>query len=137
MDDRHETTVDLDDPPAAVWDALTDPPGVEAWLGEGSTLVPVEGTPIDVADTETGTRRHGKVDEVEPERRLVFTWWPADGDSVDSRSTVTIHLTPNGFGTRLVVTEQRLAAQAAWRWRIASVELCLIAAHMPVGASRC
>lgn len=124
------TLADLPASPDEVWEVVSSPDGVEAWLGEGSTLPPVEGADLDVADTETGTRRRGRVESVEPGHRLGYVWWPADdeegGDGAATR--VEIQLVPHGPGTRLTVTETPVAAppvggSAAWAWRMASVEL--------------
>jgi uncharacterized protein YndB with AHSA1/START domain len=140
MDDPHEatpytTTADLDAPPDQVWEALTDGDGVEAWLGEGSTIEVIDGGTLDASDPETGIIRRGRIDEVEPERRLAYTWWPTDDPH--QRSTVTIELIPTGAGTRLVITERPMAPTAsarvdqgrtAWVWRAASLELRLLSA---------
>lgn len=122
--------------PAEVWEALTSPTGVEQWLGEGSELLPVEGAALDVADVETGIRKHGRVDDVEPGRRLGYVWWPADGDDPGTAATrVAIELVPHEGGTTLVVTETphqpgRASAStsavtpadsSAWCWRFGTV----------------
>ena len=129
------TETELDASPDEVWEVLTDPEGVESWLGEGSTLEPVPGGNLDVADTETGVPKRGRVEHVEHSRRLTFTWWPADdesGEAGDAASTVNIELIPSGAGTRLTVTERPLTSlgtadtsAAAWSWRIVDVELAV------------
>lgn len=135
------TSTDLPAPPDEVWETLTSPEGVEEWLGDGSTLTPVEGSELDVADVETGVRRHGRVEEAVPSRRLGFVWWPASDDpDAGSASRVAIELAPHGDGTRFVVTETPLSPvagthralaclDAAWTWRSAWVELSILGAR--------
>lgn len=125
-----------------VWEVLTSPDGVESWLGEGSELTPLEGGDLDVADVETGVRRHGRVDTVEPGRRLGFVWWPADTDpDVDgTASRVDVVLTPDGDRTHLTVTEVPLGGPSAvtasvahgapWCWRLAAVEVAQMRATL-------
>ncbi|MBK5224712.1 MAG: SRPBCC domain-containing protein [Acidimicrobiia bacterium] len=141
--DTHTTVTDLDAAPGEVWQALTSPEGVDAWLGNGSHLSPVEGSDLDVADIETGVRKRGRVDTVEPGRRLGFVWWPAQqrGDDGDAASRVVIQLVPDGDGTHLTVTESPLDISLrrtgvtdataslgvhAWVWRAAAVEVDLL-----------
>jgi len=144
--DAHTTSTHLDDAPDDVWDALTSPDGVEAWLGEGSRLSPVEGADLDVADVETGVRKVGRVDTVEPARRLGFVWWPVcreDDAGAAEPSRVVIELVPHGDGTHLTITESPIdvsmrargiggasacAARGSWAWRAAAVEVRLAAA---------
>lgn len=137
-DETHRTTTDLPADPAVVWEVLTSPEGVEDWLGAGSELPPVEGADLDVADVETGIRRHGRVTEVVPGRRLGYVWWPADrpdDDGADA-SRVAIDLLPHEGGTTLVITESRSSGPAptatacvagAWGWRAAAIEISLMA----------
>jgi uncharacterized protein YndB with AHSA1/START domain len=125
--------------PSDVWEVLTSPDGVESWLGEGSDLPPVEGASLDVADVETGVRRIGRVETVEPGRRLGFVWWPEGRDEDDTcASRVELVLTPDSDGTRLDVIEIPLvpsavamgsaqASNSAWAWRSAAVEMAVSA----------
>lgn len=131
MEPVTETTT-VDAPPEEVWEALTDPDGVEAWLGDGAVLDPRVGGRIEGPDPESGVPRTGTVEEVEPARRLGYTWRPLPPDTGVPASKVTVELIPTGAGTRLVVTERPIAASAsvagavtagAWAWRFARVEL--------------
>lgn len=147
--DSPDATIDLDADPDVVWDALTDADGVDAWLGEGSRLDPTEGSHIWVADTESATSRRGRVDHVEPRRRLVYTWWPDDDDG-SSATTVDIRLLPLDPGTRVTVVErpavtvtmlsQAHAADALrlhhWAWRLAAVEMTLLRRHRVLASAR-
>lgn len=130
-----EHTSTLPAGPDEVWEILTTPDGVESWLGEGSDLPPVEGADLDVADVETGIRRVGRVETVEPGRRLGFVWWPVDGDDASgAASRVDIVLTPDADGTRLDISEIPVGTPGGavasvatghdtWTWRGAAVEL--------------
>jgi uncharacterized protein YndB with AHSA1/START domain len=71
-------TVVLDAPAEEVWDALTDPARVEEWF------------------TEDGEERALAIEEVEPGRRVGYSW--DDGD-------VAIELEEVDGGTRVRVTE--------------------------------
>lgn len=137
--DAPDAAIDLDADPDLVWDALTDPGGVEAWLGADSHLAPTEGAELDVADIETATPRRGRVDHLEPHRRLTFTWWPED--PIGPATTVDIRLLPLNPGTRVTVTERPTAPGTAtastvrtgrhhWAWRLAAVELTCHRRHL-------
>jgi uncharacterized protein YndB with AHSA1/START domain len=145
------TTTELPAGPDEAWEVLTSPDGVASWLGDDSRLSPVEGTDLDVADVETGVRRHGRVEVVEPGRRLGFVWWPAGSDPDEPggpASRVAIQLVPHDGGTTLVVTESpvtpfggtapRASASVAgstWRWRAAAVEVAIMSASLRATAA--
>lgn len=65
-------------PVEEVWDALTDPEQLEEWF------------------SQDGEERELVVEEVEPPRRVTYTW----GDG-----SVAIELEEAGGGTRVLVTE--------------------------------
>lgn len=98
--------------PAQVWEALTDPDQLPAWLGAPLRWELRPGGALRVEVDGQG-ERSGEVDEVVPSRRLRFRWWPSDGDGRTDASTVTYELVPVPAGTRLVVTEVPLATRAA------------------------
>lgn len=148
MADTRRTTTEMDADADVVWEVLTSPDGVEEWLGPDSHLEPIEGADLDVADVETGVRRHGRVEQVDPGRSLTYVWWPADPDDGAGATRVVIELVPHEGGTTFVVTEApatgtlRLAAPSAtasvagtWAWRGAAVELSLLARGRPVLAA--
>jgi uncharacterized protein YndB with AHSA1/START domain len=100
--------------PDELWDFLTDPSLCEEWLGgrleweveTGSSLRFVPAVPDD------GAPREGRVDEVDPERLLRFTWWPAHGNDVATEVTWVLAPGPDG-GTLLTVREAPLVATGA------------------------
>jgi uncharacterized protein YndB with AHSA1/START domain len=96
----------LPDPPEVVWQALTERDQLRAWfpsdvIGEwrvGARLrFPFPPEVIDMTLT-------GEVLEVDPPRRLAFTW---------GEETLRFELSPAGAGTRLVLTDELPAAHAA------------------------
>jgi uncharacterized protein YndB with AHSA1/START domain len=89
-------------PAAETWDAITDPERLSEWLGDGAELDLQPGGELEIeVDDE---RRTGFIEEVEPERRLVF-WWRREADEDSSR--VEIELEPEREGTRVRVIESR------------------------------
>jgi uncharacterized protein YndB with AHSA1/START domain len=101
-----ERSVDVDAPADVVWSALTDDGAISAWFGGDVTLDAVPGGEgrFDGGD---GDVRRARVDEVEPQRRLSWRWWP-EGDDDGPITSVTFELVEHGAGTRLVVTERPL-----------------------------
>lgn len=103
----------LNAPPSRVYDAWTRPDVLMRWFGPDNTTVIRAETDVRVGgrfnivfqgdDGEThdvsGTYR-----EVMPNERLVFTWtWIS---TPERESLVTVVLTPDGGGTRLVLTHE-------------------------------
>ena len=112
---RREVTLPVE--PERAWELITDPGELEGWLADEVELEPEEGGDVHVT-FEDGEQRWGTVEEVEPERRLVFSW----GDS-----RVEWTLAPVDGGTRLVVVERSLAPVVGPRMVALSAQasLCL------------
>ena len=128
---RREVTLPVD--PERAWELITDPEELEGWLADEVELDPEEGGEVRVR-FEDGEQRWGTVEEVEPERRLVFSWgdsrveWtlsPAVGGLPVSRQAVAKHLaaleraglvTPRREGreTRYRLTPEPLGDAIAW-----------------------
>lgn len=81
--------------PGEVWSALTEAERLEEWFASDVELDPVPGGE-GIFRWGDGEERQAVVEEVDPERRLAFTW---------EESRVVIELEPAEDGTRLVVTE--------------------------------
>ena len=117
IDDRDRAAVvdlDIDASPEAVWRALTTEQGLAPWMGEGARLVAEPGGAVVLPDPVGGETRRGRVDRIEADHRLDFTWWPALRPA--ERTTVTITVVPTGPGSRVRVVERppaRLVASAA------------------------
>lgn len=108
---ERETVLPAD--PDEVWEALTDDDRLAEWLGEEVELEPVEGGEVSVDDSDG--ERSGTVETVIERERLTFTW--ALPGEHPSRVDFAIEAVP--AGTRLVVTETRIAgpvALAGVRW---------------------
>jgi uncharacterized protein YndB with AHSA1/START domain len=94
---RREVLLPVD--PERAWELITDPSELEGWLADEVVLDAEPGGEVRV-EWEDGERREGVVEEVEPERRLVFSW---------EGSRVVWTLDPVPGGTRFVVVERSLA----------------------------
>ena len=113
-----QRTIDIEADPDDVWELIVDDDERSAWFGGPSTLEPVPGG-SGVFTEPDGTRRSAVVEEVEPGRRLRWSWWP-DDDPGDA-ATVDIDLVPvtperpgaPAIGTRVTVTETPLVPTAA------------------------
>ena len=83
------------DSPDEVWKALTEAEQLEEWFAND---VELDATPggEGVFRWDDGETRHALIEEVEPERRFVFTW-------DDSRVVIELEEIPTG--TRVTVTE--------------------------------
>jgi uncharacterized protein YndB with AHSA1/START domain len=106
----------LSAPPARVFQAWTDPVRMMKWFApEGMS------TPIAESDLRVGGRYRvlmreadgvehdvsGEYVEIVTDRRLVFTW--AWRNSPEIVTLVTVELEPDGKGTQLTLTHERLA----------------------------
>jgi uncharacterized protein YndB with AHSA1/START domain len=95
-------TVDLPLPVDEAWPAIAGPGELGEWLGDEVEVELQPGSAGHLLDDD-GERRTIVVREVEPERRVSFTWW-RDADP-DAASTVELVLVPTADGSRLTVTE--------------------------------
>jgi uncharacterized protein YndB with AHSA1/START domain len=93
--------------PETVWEFLVDPEKATRWMGIEASLEPEPGGVYRVT-VLSGNIASGTFVEVDPPRRLVFTWgWePSDfkgpGMAVTpGASTIEIDLEPDGDGTHL------------------------------------
>ena len=114
-----EREVEIAASPGAVWGFLVDPEKQQRWMGQDVTFDLRQGgayrmeiIPMHVAS--------GEFVEIDPPRRLVYTWgWEphegADPNAVPpGSSTVEIDLVPAGQGTRLRFVHRDLpSAEAA------------------------
>lgn len=98
--------------PDRVWEALTDPESLRGWFGGEFDWELTEGSQLGFRG-ESGDERRGRVEEVRPERRLRFVWWPAGtpgeaGEASDAgeASEVSCTLEPVDEGVRLTVQER-------------------------------
>jgi uncharacterized protein YndB with AHSA1/START domain len=115
----HPTTVrlrrTLAQPPARVWQALTDPVELEAWFWPPRLLpkVRADARPDgEVRIESTAMAVSGRYREAAAPRRLVFSWcW--DGDTTQTLVTIELSAVDNGGGTELALTHTGFPDQAA------------------------
>jgi uncharacterized protein YndB with AHSA1/START domain len=98
-----------------VWQAITTPEGIAAWLGRAVTLEAVAGGAFEVELT-ADTVMDGAVLEIEPPRRLAIRWHETSdgvslpyGTQIGDTSLITFELTPDAAGgTILIFTHRRI-----------------------------
>jgi uncharacterized protein YndB with AHSA1/START domain len=91
--------------PETVWEFLVDPDKAVRWMGQTASFKPRPGGEYRV-DVIPGHVASGAFVELEPPRRLVFTWGWEPGEQGPNpvppgSSTIEIELVPEGEGTRL------------------------------------
>ncbi len=110
----------FDSPPEKVWRAWTDPQALKHWFGPDAGKVSLAET-----DVRAGGRFHvifstldgeqhdvsGVYREVQPHRKLVFTWaWKSTPERV---SLVTLTFRPSGGGTEFSMLHEQFFDVAA------------------------
>lgn len=89
--------------PETVWEFLTDPEKACRWMGTSVTLDVRPGGAYR-ADVIPGNVASGEFVEVDPPRRLVWTWGWEPGTSMPiepGQTTIEVELVPEGDGTLL------------------------------------
>lgn len=107
--------------PTAVFAAWTEPDRMQRWLcPEGVTIEAVEADPVVGGAyrvrmrSERGVHTaHGTYREVDPPRRLVFTWDWEEAESSVGETVVTVELREVERGTELVLTHEGFPAAEA------------------------
>jgi uncharacterized protein YndB with AHSA1/START domain len=138
---RLDRTVDIGAPADVVFDYFTDSALWAAWWGAGSQIEARPGGRMLIRHGN-GVEVVGEVLEVDPPRRIVFTYGYPSGDQLPKPggSQVTIALEPRGSSTRLQLTHA--FAEAAhrdpfvqgWRYQL-SVFATVIADRLHAGAA--
>ncbi|KRC85696.1 glutathione S-transferase [Achromobacter sp. Root83] len=110
----------FDAPVERVWRAWTDPQALTRWFGPaGTRRVLLAETDVRAGGayhigfaTEDGREHYasGRYQEVEPQRRLVFTW--AWRDTPEETSLITLEFTAAGTGTDLAFLQTPFVDQA-------------------------
>jgi uncharacterized protein YndB with AHSA1/START domain len=102
--------------PETVWEFLVDPERATRWMGQTASFDPRPGGLYRV-EVIPGNVAVGEFVELDPPRRLVYTWgWEPGG--VDKAvppgtSTIEIELVPSGEGTTLRFTHRDLPSEEA------------------------
>jgi uncharacterized protein YndB with AHSA1/START domain len=100
-----ERELAIDASPETVWSFLVDAEKATRWMGLTASLDPQPGGEYRVG-VIPGHTASGEFVEVDPSRRLVFTWgWEPGPDGANAvapgSSTIEIELIPDGRGTML------------------------------------
>lgn len=106
---EHRSFIDIDAAPEVVFEFLVTEAGMTAWMGQWAHLDPVPGGAfaVDVA----GHPARGQFLEVDPPRRVTFTWGFAGNEALPpGSSTASFDLTPITTGTRVDVVHSGLPA---------------------------
>ena len=107
--DRIERTVDIAQPPAKVWAALTTAEGLSAWFGQEASIDLRPGG-LGRMKWDSGHTAEMRVERVEEPTVFGFTWHIFGLPEEDPRRTyVEFTLEPAGAGTRLTVVESGFA----------------------------
>ena len=96
----YSTSIDISAPAEIVFEHLTTPAGIVAWMGHHAVLHPAPGGEfsVDIA----GTPIRGRYVEVDRPRRVVVSWGVAGSEEFPAGSSrVEFTLTPTATGTRL------------------------------------
>lgn len=104
---EYTSAIEISASPATVFEYLTTPAGMTAWMGQHADLDPrPDGTfAVDVA----GHAVRGRYLHVEPHTRVVVSWGVAGSpDLPPGTSTVEFRLTPTTGGTRVDLTHSGL-----------------------------
>jgi uncharacterized protein YndB with AHSA1/START domain len=126
--------------PETVFDFFTDPDKMIQWMGRSAELEPRPGGVLrcDINGRDVAS---GEYVELDPPRRLVFTWgWEGEGSvTAAGSSTVEVVLEPDGDGTQLRLAHRGLpTAESAERhghgWRHYTERLAAAAAGNGPGA---
>lgn len=132
MSDPIELELRLDAPPEAVFPYLTQSERYARWQGVRAELDARPGGVFRVwMDDERVAS--GSFVEVEPDRRVVFTWgWEGNSDVPPGSTTVQIDIEPDGRGTRLTLRHSGLPNDASTTlheegWRFFTARLAAVA----------
>jgi uncharacterized protein YndB with AHSA1/START domain len=126
LDDGVELTRRIEAPPEIVYLYFTEPERFRSWLGVGAELDPRPGGDyrIDLSQ-ERAVSACGRYIELDPPRRVVFTWGFEGLDGLPpGTSTVEVTLTPDDGATVVRLRHTGLPGREAgefhvWGWDIA------------------
>lgn len=107
-----EVSVHIAAEPETVFPYFTDPVRYVQWMGEHATLEPEPGGVYRVSMRD-GVEVLGEFVEVDPPRRLVFTWgWTQDQAVAPGTTRVVVTFTAEDGGTRVVLRHHDLPSDA-------------------------
>jgi uncharacterized protein YndB with AHSA1/START domain len=126
--------------PEIVFRFFTDPERFARWWGEGSRIDPREGGEVAIRYPD-GTRVQGEIVEIDPPKRIVFTYRYASGVPADG-SLVTIALEAVPEGTVLQLRHAFSSAKIrdahvqGWRYQLALFSRAVAEDSRPAAAGR-
>lgn len=101
-------------PPETVFAYFTDPERYRAWQGVAAELDPRPGGLFRVVQNDAGFVARGEFVDVDPPRRVVFTWgWEGIDGLLPGESRVEVTLRPVGDGTLLRLRHSGLPSEPA------------------------
>ncbi|HEU4832060.1 MAG TPA: SRPBCC family protein [Actinomycetota bacterium] len=107
--DAGELEVRIQARPETVFEFFVDPEKMRRWKGTEAELDPRPGGTYRVGGIAGGATVVGEFVEIDPPRRLVFTWgWEGDEEVPPGSSTVEVTLTPDGDATVLHLVHRDL-----------------------------
>ena len=107
-DDVLEVTVHIDAQPETVFSYFTDPAKYVLWMGSAARIVPEPGGEYHIYMRD-GVETSGTVVEIEPTKRLVFTWgWVRDSAVPVGSSRIEVILQADGHGTLVTLKQHGL-----------------------------
>jgi uncharacterized protein YndB with AHSA1/START domain len=121
---RIDTTIVIAAPRAAVWNALTDPAAMRAWIGEPEMAIDVRtdwrpGTPIVITGVHHGRFRNvGTVLACVPETALRYSHLSSVShlpDMPEHHSVIAFELADADGGTSLRLVVERFATETIFR----------------------
>src|SRR5438309_4000454 len=107
-----ERTISIAASPETVWEFFVDPEKLTRWKGMKADLDPRPGG-VYLCEVIPGHTARGEYVELDPPRRLVFTWgWDNQEGVPPGSSTIEVELTPQGNGTSLHFDRRRAGRHA-------------------------
>lgn len=103
-----EVSVHIAARPETVFPYFTDPSRYVRWMGSDATIEPVPGGTYRVLVRE-GVQASGEFVDVDPPKRVVFTWgWQGDPEVPPGSTRVEVSLEEEDGGTRVVLRHHGL-----------------------------
>jgi uncharacterized protein YndB with AHSA1/START domain len=106
--DRIERTIELTQPPAKVWAAITTPEGLSSWFGDEATLDLQPGGTGQLRWSDGGTIPM-RIERVEEPKVFAFSWLHDLPGGGTGDTYVEFSLEPAGSGTQLRMVESGFA----------------------------
>jgi uncharacterized protein YndB with AHSA1/START domain len=142
-----EVSTDVEASPATVFGFLSDPARLSQWLGAAAEMEPHPGGLLRVRFDRFGTVVEGRVVELVPPRRAVFTWGVASGPQAATlppgSTRVTVELEPIPGGTRVTLRheglpdeKERTEHEGGWRYYAGQIALHASRAERGAGVER-